>query len=389
MVVDHKQLCAIHFGAGNIGRGFIGPLLLQSGYHVTFADIDTDVINKANEHREYAVHTLEPKNRGHYDCHRHLRDPAPDVKLVTTSVGLPVLPKIAGPIARGISQRRKAGSGPLNVIACENGVGATEKLREAVFEHLSEEDKKYAKEHVGLANCSVDRIMPPFENDSPLDVGVEYFCEWIVERGPLTGIDNSGTLGIKGMALTDELPGYVERKLFTFNCGHATTAYLGFLKGYPTIFDSIQDEEILRIVEGAMQEGGAALVKKHPTFTLDEQQKYIKRTLDRFRNPNVVDNVKRVGRQPLRELAKNDRLLGPVYTAREYRLPIDNLARGIAAAMSYENDEDEQAAELKNEIEQQGVRNVIKKLTGFNEDSEEFKKIQGSNDVLMRMKARN
>ncbi|KAF8505112.1 mannitol-1-phosphate 5-dehydrogenase [Hysterangium stoloniferum] len=330
MVVDHKQLCAIHFGAGNIGRGFIGPLLVQSGYPVTFADIDTDVINKANEHREYAVHTLEPKKRGHYP------------------------------------QRRKAGSGPLN-------------LREAVFEHLSEEDKKYAKEHVGFANCSVDRIMPPFENDSPLDVGVEYFC----------GIDNSGTLGIKGMALTDELPGYVERKLFTFNCGHATTAYLGFLKGYPTIFDSIQDEEILRIVEGAMQEGGAALVKKHPTFTLDEQQKYIKRTLDRFRNPNVVDNVKRVGRQPLRELAKNDRLLGPVYTAREYRLPIDNLARGIAAAMSYENDEDEQAAELKNEIEQQGVRNVIKKLTGFNEDSEEFKKIQGSNDVLMRMKARN
>ncbi|KAF8523176.1 mannitol-1-phosphate 5-dehydrogenase [Hysterangium stoloniferum] len=321
MVVDHKQLCAIHFGAGNIGQGFIGPLLVKSGYHVTFSDIDTDVINKANEHGEYAVHTLEPKKRGTTtvtDISGIVSTSdqfpneiaAPDVKLVTTSVGLPVLPKIAGPIARGISQRRKAGSGPLNVIACENGVGATERLREAVFEHLSEEDKKYAKEHVGFANCSVDRIVPPFENDSPLDVGVEDFCEWIVERGPLTGIDNSGTLGIKGMALTNDLPGY--------------------------------DEEILRIVEGAMQEGGAAL------------QKYIERTLDRFRNPNVVDNVKRVGRQPLRKLAKNDRLL-----------------------------------ELKNEIEQQGVRNVITKLTGFNEGSEEFKKIQGSYDVLMRMKARN
>ena len=50
-----KMKLAVHFGAGNIGRGFIGALFSQSGYHVTFVDIADQVINQLNEEKHYQV----------------------------------------------------------------------------------------------------------------------------------------------------------------------------------------------------------------------------------------------------------------------------------------------------------------------------------------------
>ena len=177
---------AIHFGAGNIGRGFIGPLLVQSGYHVVFADIDKKIIDNINQHGEYLVHILDPSKPRPVavsdisgvistsdDILTAIADPR--VNIITTSVGVGVLPRIARTFARGISERRKAASGPMNIIACENAVGATATLAKSVDEYFSEEDREYAKENVGFANCAVDRIVPPFKNDTPLDVGVEGF----------------------------------------------------------------------------------------------------------------------------------------------------------------------------------------------------------------------
>ncbi|WP_199226895.1 hypothetical protein [Opitutus sp. ER46] len=52
---------AIQFGAGNIGRGFIGLVLEHAGYRVIFADINQEMVDRLNRDRCYTVHVLEPQ----------------------------------------------------------------------------------------------------------------------------------------------------------------------------------------------------------------------------------------------------------------------------------------------------------------------------------------
>ena len=42
---------AIQFGAGNIGRGFIGAVLSKSGYQVVFADVNKEIVDRINADR--------------------------------------------------------------------------------------------------------------------------------------------------------------------------------------------------------------------------------------------------------------------------------------------------------------------------------------------------
>jgi len=375
---------AVHFGAGNIGRGFIGALLAESGYFVIFADIDKSLIKELNAHESYEVHLLAEKERteevrsfsGMLSQGAEVPNAiaSPHTRLITTAVGPTILEKIAPIIAKGLKERRLANAGPLNVIACENMVGQTQTLKKYVESHLSDEENAWLSEQVGFANCSVDRIIPaPTSNyaKNPLDVCVEEFSEWIVDKTLLRApIDPP----VRGMILTDSLQAYIERKLFTLNCGHAITAYLGFVHGLERVDQALANQEIMKDVRGALKESGAALVKKHG-FNAKDHEEYVERVFSRFTNPKLHDNVERVGRQPLRKLSKGDRLLGPTAMARDYGLPIDHLVRGIAAALLFDVKSDTQSVEMIGRINEIGIERAAAEYTGFEEGSEEHDKV--------------
>lgn len=358
---------AIQFGAGNIGRGFIGGLLSNSGYHVVFADVNETILNGINNEKQYKILVKDvecfDKTITNISAVSSITDDIikeiEEAEIITTAVGPLVLKRIAPTIAKGIQARKNAGNtNYLNIIACENAVGATAILKEEVLKCLNDEEIAYLEEYVGFPNCSVDRIVPPCTNENPLDVTVENFYEWNVEEAKIKGEIPQ----IEGMNLVGDLIAYVERKLFTLNTGHAITAYLGTLKGYKTIDESIKDEEIATIVKAAMQESGQGLVKKHG-LDLEAHYKYIDKILNRFKNPYLNDDVKRVGREPLRKLSAKDRLVNPLMTAKSYGISVDNLITGVGAALHYNNEEDAQSVELQQTIKDLGVKEAVKKIS--------------------------
>ncbi len=364
---------AIQFGAGNIGRGFMGAILERGGWHVTFADVVDSIVDGINTNKHYTVHILDQEC---YDWEitniSAVKSTGPMIApaiarcdLITTAVGPLVLPKIAVTIAEGIRVRIAAGNTePMNIICCENGLRTTTKLKNETFQHLSPEEIAFCDEHIGFADCAVDRICPKPEFDDPLDAGVEEYMEWDVERSAWKG----DLIEVEGLTYTDNLMACLERKLFTLNSGHAICAYLGSLKGYGTILESIRDDAIGRIVHKAMQESGEGLIREFH-FDPDAHHAYVERIFRRFQNPHLQDEVKRVGREPIRKLAAGDRLIKPLTTAVSYDLPVDHLVYGAAAALRFDCPDDPQSVELLQKIRDEGAEQALSAYSGLEADS--------------------
>lgn len=373
---------AVHFGAGNIGRGFIGKLLADADIEVTFADVNAPLVDQLSHKQEYKVKVVGSECK--IDTVTHVTavnsasedviDRIVKTDLVTTAVGPAVLDIIAKTIAQGISKRFAVGNDtPLNIIACENMVRGTTHLKGEVYKYLDPALHAKADELIGFVDSAVDRIVPPAEaaNDDPLEVTVESFSEWIVDEQQFKGeVPN-----IEGMEKTDNLMAFVERKLFTLNTGHCITAYFGCLKGHHTIREAIEDPSIRQEVKQAMHESGEVLIRRYG-FDRALHSAYIDKILGRFANPYLVDEVDRVGRQPLRKLGPNDRLIKPLLGTIEYGVENKTLLKGIAVALKYTNSDDPQAVELQRSISEQGVNKTLAHYTGLDVDSEQVKQIE-------------
>jgi len=372
---------ALHFGAGNIGRGFIGKLLADANIHVTFTDVNEVVVNGLIERQQYPVNVVGADRvtemvtgvtaiNSNDDA---LIDCIAEVDMITTAVGPTVLKIIAKSLAQGLEKRVKSGNtSPLNIIACENMVRGTSQLKEAIFDLLDDTTKAAVEDSVGFVDSAVDRIVPPAEEgeSDPLAVTVETFSEWIVDQTQFKGeIPN-----IPGMECTDNLMAFVERKLFTLNTGHCITAYLGNLKGHNTIREAIEDPSIREEVKRAMEESGKVLINRYG-FEPEKHAAYIEKILGRFANPYLVDEVDRVGRQPIRKLGPNDRLVKPLLGTIEYGLENKTLLKGIAAALKYTNASDPQAVELQASLIEDGTAKTLAHYTGLNENSKEIEQV--------------
>lgn len=373
---------AVHFGAGNIGRGFIGLLLSKAGYHVTFSDVAPQLVDDINTLGKYNVQIFGQEDKIQVDNVSAINsnenldallDAIVEADIVTTAIGPNILKFIAPNIAKGLTKRIATNKTPLNIIACENMVGGSTVLKNFVYENLADDIKPEVDKLIGFPDAAVDRIVPAQKNDEKLLVKVEEFAEW--------DVDSKGVVGelpeIKGMTLVDNLNAYIERKLFTVNTGHASIAYLAYQRGIKDISTAMKDEEVLQTARGVWAETSALLIEKYG-FDAKVHQAYVETAEKRFANPYLSDEVTRVARGPKRKLSPKDRLISPASQLIERGKEPLNLAKVAAAAFKFDYEGDAEAVEIQNFIKGNGIDAAITEYTGLAADSKLFKLIRAN-----------
>lgn len=359
---------AVHFGAGNIGRGFVGTLLHEGGYEVVFSDVSGPLVDALSAAESYTVHEVGAGGQDRVvDNFRALNSAenpeavaaeVASAQVLTTAVGPNILKFIAPHILAGLRLRGDA-EPALQVMACENALGATDTLRQHVVELAGEEWTTLSSRAI-FANTAVDRIVPGQPEGAGVDVTVEPFFEWAIEQGPFAGDLPS----IPGAHFVEDLGPYIERKLFTVNTGHAAAAYLGARAGKERIAEALADESVLAGVSAALQVTSGLLVDKHG-FSVEDMAEYRETILNRFRNPELPDTVDRVGRQPLRKLSRRERLIGPAVEAAERGHDVDGLLAVVEAALYFTSPGDEQTEQMQQLLGELDATGFTQQVTGL------------------------
>ena len=332
---------AVMYGGGNIGRGFIGALLSQSDYEVTFIDVAEPVVKHLQEYRRYPIRIVS--SEGHQDvwienvtaANGNLPeaiDAIANCDIMATAVGARILKFIVPNIVAGLRKRWETNSKPLNIIICENLNDANKILEGMLKEQLTDEEKVKFDETVGLVEASIGRMVPiqtdEMKDGEPMRVCVENYGFLPVDKAAFKG----EIPDIKNLVPYEPFDFYIKRKLYIHNMGHATCAYLGNLLDLEYIYEAIAIPEVRVLVQNAMQESAGAL-SKHYGAPMIELMEHITDLLYRFTNKALKDTCERVGGDPVRKLSPSDRLIGSSLLALDEGVTPSYIAVGAAAAL--------------------------------------------------------
>lgn len=352
----------------------MAEFLHKSGYEVVFCDVMDSIIEQLQQTKSYKVIQVGAEgtseesitNYRAINSKTHEADVVEEIRtadIVTCSVGPRILKFIAPVIAKGIDGRANDAT-PIAVIACENAIGATDELASYIKHKDNTPDHRLEDHHerARYANSAIDRIVPAQEPDAGLDVKLEKFYEWVVDRTPFADHEPPA---IKGIKWVDDLIPYIERKLFTVNTGHAAAAYYGYYHQKTTVYDALQDPQIIEEVRKALAETSSLITSKHQ-IDAQEQKEYVEKIITRIGNPHLEDAVERVGRAPLRKLSRKERFIGPAAELAVEGKDFGALLDAAEMAFRFQNvPEDDESKELATIMKDNSPEQVVEKVCGL------------------------
>ena len=372
------------FGAGKIGRSFVGQLFSRSGYEVVFVDILEPVIEALNKRGFYNViikgdkeETIKVTNvRGVLASDKEkVAEEVSTADVVATSVGYNALPHIIPLIAQGLIKRySKDKNLPLDIIIAENMRDAAKYFEKEIVKIVGNDYP--LKKLVGLVETSIGKMVPIMSkkdmDEDILQIFAESYNNLILDKKAFKNpIPN-----VKGLSPKDNMKTWVDRKSFIHNLGHATISYLGYLynKKFVYLYEALVVKELYNQTKETMMQASEILMKEYPVeFTKKDLEDHIDDLLKRFMNKALGDTIYRVGRDLLRKLGPEDRLVGTIKKGLKHNMNVDKILYALVCGF-YFRAADESGTMFDRDIEfvekyfKNGIEYVLVNVCGFDKN---------------------
>ncbi len=363
---------ALIFGAGGIGRGFVGHLLHRSGFALHFVDADEHVVNRLNRDRAYdiavagnAASESIPVASAHHTSELAVVSTLGAVTDVLFScVGARNVESAAATIADALRDR----SQPLNWFVCENTLEPATRIREVVHERSSAACDFIDRGSLGIVETIVLRTAmttpPDTRPDEPLLVRVSDW--WTLPADADAIVDPLPP--IEGLSPRSSFANELRRKIFTFNGLNGPIAYVGYARGHRLLHEASNAPRMQQLIREVMAESAHGLVQECG-FDSEEHAEFQALALEKYRDPDLEDTLERNARDSLRKLGSQERLVGPAELCFKHGLLPVGYARAIAAALDYSGSSDTGTQRLQRLLATQGVETVLETVCGLVNDS--------------------
>ncbi len=271
-----------------------------------YAPDDPEAVLSALADEETRVVTLTITSSG-YRIDAHSGEFDADDPLVARDLEDPGSPAtVFGYLTEALHRRRQAGMPPFTVLSCDNmpSNGAAARTAVVSFARLRDDDlADWIDQHVTFPSSMVDRITPttsPEDRDAVVAAtGVadrwpmitEPFRQWVIEDSFCNGRPPLEDVGVQ---FVDDVSPYETVKTRLLNAGHTAIAYLGYLAGYRTTDEVMNDPVFREFLTRLMADEIAPSLPEVPGLDLAEYQATL---LDRLANPRMADQLARLSRR--------------------------------------------------------------------------------------------
>ncbi|MBQ9941442.1 MAG: mannitol dehydrogenase [Christensenellaceae bacterium] len=361
-------------GAGMTGKGFMGEAFDSApNWEVAYLDKDPRVVEEMLKPEGFTVEcSYADKTILHQvtDYQVFLTDEeysCADFAIASDAIFMPLYPEdfdeACAYLGKILSRRAKENPDqPLDIISVTNFNHYIPHIEEQFLLGLEDDAaREWFKEKVYLRD-SIIRRSTIAESNYATKLRTMVVATLLIQQPLHNDIDGD----IEWMETRDNIELLKDMKVYTVNSVHATFAYAGYLKGYTTVDQGMNDPEVCEHIEQVISEATHGLVYEFPLTEADihEMFDFMRIKLD----TPLDDTVLRVSWDPIRKLARGDRLTGnAVYCYDHGREPVA-LMKTMAMAFAYDNPADPRAMEIQEYIKANGIEAAVPHYTGLPAD---------------------